>query len=184
MAEIVRVRNLSDRELNLAYDGRPTKVKPGGEAYVEREVAVIHLGDWTARGEKRREEYKRIRGKHGCLPGATVELEVGNPDSRVNADEIWEDRKPVVEIYDSVGEQLTTVLDDPEGETLSMEGSDEPSKERQIEAMRQQLARLEQDLAAQQRPETTAEPPEDTPDTSRKRRGKPPKVESAVGEEE
>lgn len=183
MAEIVRVLNSGPSEVNLAYDGRPTKVGPGKEAYVEREVAVIHLGDWTARGKRRQEEYRRIRGKYGCLPGATVELEAGNPDSRVNADEVWKKRMPRVELYDSVGERVTTVLEDPEGESLPAEGSEDVDKERMIESLRQQLGRLEQEVYAT-REDVTETPAEDTPDANRKRRGKPPRVESAVGEED
>lgn len=172
LLELVRCHNLGSTELRLAYNSRLFKVPAGGQMFIPAEAAVIHFGDWTQRGDRRMEEYRRIRGHHGCVPGESYEDTPGA--DRIPSDVLWEQRRPQVELYTVTDEKIVTVMDDPTGETLGAVGAPDDDKERILAALQAQLNRLEAELAAERSSAPTSPAPVDTPENAPRTKGRRP----------
>lgn len=188
--DLVRVRNLGDRPINGAYGGTGYLIPVGGETLMERECAIKDYGDFDARNlsmteEKLRfrdREFRRIRGIYGVSPGARIPVvdsggrptldEKGVPQETL-ADTVYMDRLPKVEIYLMDGTRVTTVIEDPEGETLPLEGASETDKDKALAEMKRQIEALTQSVVSMQEGKTQA--PVDSPQTDRPK-PKPAKV--------
>lgn len=178
MADLVRVRNLDTKSLRIAFDSKLTVIGPKQDGFVDREAACAHFGVWwSVKGGRpidRTEEYGRIRGLHGCFPGAPQDENSPN----------WEDVKPKVEIYEVNGTKVSTVIDDPEGENVPITERDDDDHMRatmqqmkdQLEDMQRKLDTSQSIVAAHTAPSL---PAEDSPETAPKRRRQAPRIEGA-----
>lgn len=179
MAEWIRVKNLGDKALNLAYNNRSTIIPPGGEGLVDREAAATHLGCWwaipggrrvfDAQGKvighepAREDEVKRVKALYGCFPGGPAEQE-------------WDERKPKVEIYDDGG-KVSTVIDDPEGASVPITEVNEGQMRESLLRMQQQMAEMRAQLDSQEFPVQL--PPADSPHNAPNKRRRPAEVRPA-----
>lgn len=175
MADLVRVKNLGDRPLRVAYNSKPIVIPAGQEIPMEKEAACVHFGNWELRNfpelsdpelrDARTLEYKRIRTLYGFHE--LVEDSEGTFQSSV----------PKVEIYEMDGSKVVTVLEDPKGDTLSVSGSSVTDKDAILQAMRDQMAAMQSQMEElENRPPEVpdVDVPVDSPETAAKR-GRPRK---------
>lgn len=173
----VRVHSDMDSDFHLQFNSRPYIIPAGSDAILPREAACIWFGDWTRRGDDRRKEYERIRGRYGTLEGFE------------GAQERWEKNRPNVRILEIDGSEVSSIINDPDGETLSIIGSSEATKEATIEAMQAQIQTMAAQLQGLQNGEVGpgSEVGEDSPTSAPRRTKRAPVVvparEAAVGEE-
>lgn len=160
MADIIRVRNNGDA-LRLAYNSQITIVGTGQDAFIEREAACIHFGNWVLRGKEREQEYKRIRGLYGAHLDRIKDPKEPSPD------ELWDRNYPKVELYETDGTKITPIWEDVEGTELPIEGSTVQDKERELQLLRERLEALE---ASFDEPEDQELPGVDSPENAPRRR--------------
>lgn len=182
----VEVRNTGSQDLRLALNSRITVIKPGQKAIVDREAASNLLGNWDLRDhptdplrKKRSEEYKRVRGLYGCMPGGLYEERYQSAEGHwlnrpIDIDRIWEERRPHAEVLVD-GRPVVLVIDDPEGRSLPAEDTTGMDRDRLIahllaqqEQMSEMISRLEAENRVGQMPEVA----EDSPDLNPVRRRK------------
>ena len=173
MADIVVCKNLGQVPLKVAYNSRVTVIPAGGQGFLDREAAIIHFGNWEARNHQRpdgtwvydrRFELQRIKGLAGSDKDGKSALE--HP-------EVWEARRPRVELFTPDNQRIVQVADDPDGDSLVEETKPDVAAqmrwmEAQLEALRQQLDERD-----------AADPvmiPEDTPETAVRRRTRTPQA--------
>lgn len=171
----VRVRNIGSQPFKGAYDNRPYLIPPGEERFLDREAIMIHTGDWLLRGEERRNEYRRVRGKYGCLPGEAVyEMSADGTVITVPSDQVWESRRPRLEVTELDGTICVLPIDDPDGTSMPIKDSTDEDKERMLARMQAQIDRMQAELERERQDarQPTVIAPEDTPAnvTSRKPR--------------
>lgn len=170
MASLVRVKNLGKTVLRLGHNSEVTVIAPGSEGFVDRECAARYFGNWTLRNTKeeafRLDELNRLKGLAGCNEhGVSALIDEG----------VWEDRKPQVELHDLEGKKIITVLDDPTGETLPLV-DESPNLQRQIEVLQEQLDTMRELMESG--PETPVIVEEDAPGVTKRKPGRPAKVEA------
>lgn len=107
MSEMRLVTNVGDRPYTDGYAGTTYLFNPGATQVVPKEAADLWFGDPTVRNEKHRrrreQEYDRLRIRYG-----------GFDDN-----DIFEENRPRVKVTSIDGEtEFTTVLDDPQGDTV------------------------------------------------------------------
>lgn len=172
--DMVRVRNLGDENLRIAYDSKATVIPPGQDGFVAKEAACAHFGVWWSqpggRPIDRKEEARRVKGLYGCFPGSPVEGD-------------WENSKPKVEIYEMDGTRVSTVIEDPEGVNLPVtERQDDSHLRTTVQAMQEQLEKMQSQLDQKDsiisQGIATELPQEDTPDTAPKRTRNQPQVQA------
>lgn len=173
MTDFVRVRNVGDTDLRLAYNSQPTVIPAGQEVPVDRDAAATWFGDWTRRNvpelqnpefrDARLNEYNRIRTLYGFH-----QLE---PES----EQTFKAKVPQVEIYEMDGTKVTSILEDPDGKDLPIVGSSNLDKEQLLSAMKDQMDAMAQKIAEMEDPHPDIEVPQDTPETAA-RRGRPRKA--------
>lgn len=132
---VIRVLNVGSEPIRQRYLRHWWTIPPGGEVVMPWDVFVCFFGDPRAKNLSpqrmdRRDAYNRIRFKYGALDN----------------DDLWDQNRPRVECFRINGEQITPLCDDPDGvdvtdATMSVAG---------YEAMQQQIAHLQQQLAAMQ----------------------------------
>lgn len=121
------IKNTTKRPLTLAWNSREYVLSPGKKTYVQLEAATNAFGDPRSgalqmsvpigppeAGERlfipsRDAEVKRLRGRYGILTGDDTDFFDGNGTWRV----------PKVKLETMDGEELTTVLDDPKGNSVN-----------------------------------------------------------------
>lgn len=192
--DLVRVKNVGDTTLEGAYGGVGWLVHPGGELVMETEAAKKDWGDWDTRNLSKTEghlrfrdrEFRRVRGLYGVTPGARIpvvdrngvpELDENGRPKEVLADTIWRERVPKVEIYSMDGTRFTTVLEDPEGADLPMDGTPSDDKDQAIAAMQSQIDKLLNAVADMQT--KSVDLPKDTPESAPRPQPKKAKVSAA-----
>ena len=181
MADIVRVKNVGSADFHGAYDNRPFVIAPGSEAIIDREAACIWFGDWNARNlgpeqrhQFRRMEVERLKGLYGA------HYDDPRDDPRISApmyaEEKWAANAPHVEIYETDGTKVTTVIEDPTGSTLPIENA--PAADVAAAAtMQKEIERLQSAVSELQGRDVKA--PTDSPERGTRRRG-PVAVEAAL----
>lgn len=175
MADTVRVHNKGTKDLSLAHDSKLTVVPAGGDGFIERECAIIHFGNPAVRNnpaaphqddrDARKMEYQRVLALYVSL---------GDGVSRDDLSVL-----PSAEVYELSGEKWTTVLEDPEGKTLPVQGAPEPEKENLIASMQSQIQRLQEQID-----QATSQPIAVNEDTPRPAKMKRPAVVAADSDEE
>lgn len=155
---IVRVSNVGDRTFRGKWSQRVWVIEAGTAAVVPVEAAKHWLGDWDAVGDMRKREVARLR----LLYGAHFSDTDGTERER------WERNRPMLECYLLSGDRITTVVDDPEGTSVTPTVRTEDQQrllEEQIQRLQAQLAAMQSVYDAQRagRPVLPAEVTEDRP---------------------
>lgn len=153
MEQFVRIRNTDEEEPFIGkYDGEYITIPAGGEKIVKYDVMVVWMGnpavEDTDRYAERREVYNNICAKWHAR-GLT-----GNDPSLL----------PSLEAYTEDGERIVTVMDDPEGISLtpSSESEGDIGKlQRQIDRL---TARLNEKVSG------LVDAPEDAPENDSRSR--------------
>ena len=167
MADYIRCKNLGSKPLRLGYNNRVTVIQPGEDGIIDRECACIHFGNWERRNYQRlsdgrwmyerREELRRLKGQAGSDDEGRSALE---------HDDVWQARKPKVEIWDG-NVKVVSVIDDPEGS--SMPEPVQSNMGEQIAWLQKQIQELQGKLLDSQTEDEMPDIPEDSPDTASRR---------------
>lgn len=157
----VRVHNDGDVDLLVQFNSQPFLIPAGGAGLLPREAACKDFGNWDTRGEDRDREYRRLRGIYGTLEGQPGD------------EERWKANRPKVRIFETTGEQVVTVIEDPQGKDLPVVGQALDETQSLIAEMRAEI----DELKAARYPQVeaaTGSIPEDTPANAPKRLRKAP----------
>lgn len=153
--DIVTLRNPDDAPtFHMKYG--PTKflhIEPGQSVTVPEEVAWHFLGRWWTdnsdpRERARTNEYRRLRQLYGAYDDEVL-WEEGYPSGHPSEPHATYPRgmKPRIEAYTMLGERITTVIDDPDGNAnMSTQVGREMSLERQVAFLGEQLAKMQRQL--------------------------------------
>lgn len=106
--QIIRLYNPTDEEWRGKFDSQVYVVPPGGESMAPYPALVCWFGNPAThnadkRNPERRKEFERLRAKYGVHEHL----------------ELWEKQRPHIECYTIDGQRIPTVVDDPEGVTVS-----------------------------------------------------------------
>jgi hypothetical protein len=174
---VVRVKNLGKVALRGAFDGTAYVIEPGESAILDEECAIKDFGDWGQRNygteestQYRKAEYLRLRGLYGVMPGTRIPSGKFNADGyplEVPSEVLLAERMPKVEITTMDGRKIPTVIDDPEGNELPLEGGDSTDQNRAIEAMQDQIASLKDALESMRSQVPELDIPKDSPQGQR-----------------
>lgn len=191
--DIVRVRNLGDTSIEGSYGGVGYLIRPNETAMLETECAKKDFGDWDARNASKTEEkyrfryreYLRVRGLYGVTPGARIPvMNNGQPEFGENgvpkeilADQVWKERVPKVEIELMDGSKVTTILEDPEGDSLPAGDIGSQDTDLVIAQMRADIEKLTS--ALEQVKSEPVDIPVDSPETAPRPAPKKAKVHAA-----
>lgn len=151
VANVVQLVNEGDTVFSMKYGPRDRLVLQPGESYfVQEEVAWQFLGRWWTdnadpRNRARVAEVNRLHVLYGAYE-----------------DEIlWEQTKPRLVAYAATGERITTVVDDPEGNSGTKGQTAfgrEQSLEAQMQIMQQQMLALQAQLEARDKRANDTQP--------------------------
>lgn len=126
---IVRVRNVGDKPFNGKFSNQLYTILPDSEAFVPWDAMALWMGNPdvrdVGRNRDRTDLYRRLRVRYGVYE---------HEDRLVNL--------PKLEAYDIDGRRITTVLDDPEGKTVtaaSASTADQENLRSQVNALSSQL---------------------------------------------
>lgn len=163
--DAVRIRNVGKAPIQVAYNSQVTILPVDTDAFMEREAAAIHFGNWTLSGAEREAEYKRLRG----LGGSDKEGR-----SAMEDDAVWDLVRPRVEIYELSGERITTILDDPAGHSITY--AKPLDYDAQLAALQDQVNRLMKERESDMALVPVSQVGEDKPETATRRRSREPSV--------
>lgn len=115
--DFVKVLNRGDKAVRLAWDNRPYDAAPEKETIVPVEAAIHALGDPRS-GPLMRSSSSN--GRVEWVPDRQTEIRrLKAWYSNQDGDESQVFNAPTIEVYTLDGERLTTVLEDPLGETVT-----------------------------------------------------------------
>ena len=179
MADIVIATNESDRDFHGRFNSVPFIIPAGGDAFIDREAAVLWFGDWTLRniGHEDRTQFRlaelnRLKGLYGA--GYDDPREDPRVPSPRNAAEKWAANQPKVKLREADGTAIPTVIEDPSGETLSLEDAPQNDLARALSSMQAQMDALKAQMAENVIP---TDVPVDDPGSAAKRRRGPVSME-------
>lgn len=117
--DIVRAVNTGDLPFTIGWDSRQYKLEPGKDTFIPFEAACLWFGD--PRSSNSIQSIKNQHGMVSFVPDRDSEVrrlrvKYGN----IGGDERFVDPGPSVDLYDLEGNQITTVLDDPEGDDVTV----------------------------------------------------------------
>lgn len=106
-----------DNSLSIMWDSKPYTLLPGHDSFIPFEAAACWFGD--PRSGERVISNRDNRGLVGFIPDRATEVRrlrtkydnQGGSDERLYF-------YPIVEVYDLEGQRITTVLDDPKGDSV------------------------------------------------------------------
>jgi hypothetical protein len=155
---LVKITNTGAVPFVGKWSGQRFEIRPGETKLVPEDAAWHWTGRHWLVGNRRREELDRLK----LLYGAHYSLD------DLTAEELWERNKPSLEVWTLDGDKVTTVIDDPEGRTVTPSSESEAERDllrSEIDALRKRLEALQGEYAARQRGEATSveEIPEDRP---------------------
>lgn len=132
---VVRLTNVGDKEFQGKYDGRTTTLEPGKTTMVTFAAMALWLGNpyshnRNPRNRQRLSELNRLRAKYGAYD---------NP-------ELWEQNKPLIEVYDAEGNRIITVVDDPDGTFLPPDEEDRNATA--VDTLQKRIAQLDAEMDA------------------------------------
>jgi hypothetical protein len=137
IAEVVQMVNAGDTTFNMPYGTARLIIEPGQSFMGQREIAAHFMGRWWTdntdpKYRERAEDLRRIRTLYGCYED----------------DAMWNARKPNLVLYSASGEEIRTLLDDPEGHYAKPQGLILGSSlEAQLAVMQQQMAQIQNAIA-------------------------------------
>lgn len=131
---VVRLHNDSTKPFRMRYLTLEYLIQPDDELVVPWEVMVSFLGSPDAqnlgpRRMDRKNVYEKLRVKYGAY----------------HDDAVWEINKPQLSAYRVTGERLTTVVDDPDGLSItpsSITQQTELAREAQLAMMQDQMVSM------------------------------------------
>lgn len=134
--EVIYAKNVGDTIVRWKYANQPYIIKPGQMAIVPWECMCLWMGnpeamDLDERRRNRRDELTRLQFKFGCYTDPVL----------------WEELKPKVECYTLSDERITTVVDDPYGESIHPD----VTTKAQNQLMAERMAKLEAELKSLRR---------------------------------
>lgn len=118
-SDIVRVVNTADAPFTIMYDSKSYKLEPGQDSFIPFPAAALWFGDPRSTGTLG--SVVNERGLRSYIPDRDTEVR----RLRVKYDNQFGDenkiiRHPLVEVYALTGERITTVLDDPAGDSVNV----------------------------------------------------------------
>lgn len=128
MQQSIRLVNAGDEPFEHIYDGEMVRIAPGSELFVPFDVMVAFMGHPNLRNT----DYENWRDEayiNLCLFYGALELESGPNPAKL----------PKLEAWDSEGNRISTIIDDPTGARLTVDTS-QPHSDTAI--MAQQLAAM------------------------------------------
>lgn len=137
IAEVVQMVNAGDTTFNMPYGTARLIIEPGQSFMGQTEIAAHFMGRWWTdntdpKYRERAEDLRRLRTLYGCYED----------------DVMWAARKPKLVLYSAAGEEIRTLLDDPEGHYAKPQGLIIGSSlEAQLAIMQQQMATLQATIA-------------------------------------
>jgi hypothetical protein len=168
------LRNEGDSTFAGLYGGQMWRISPGESAVVQREAAVLWLGDPRLidheKGGRlvpaRSDEVDRIKLRYG-IPGIPFDPQTGKPMPT------WEEAIPKLRVTNHQGEEIRMIIHDPEGDSVKV--VNQTVEENRL--LTEQMQRMEAELASMrqrfeaipQREEGVQEVPEDTPQAASRR---------------
>ena len=157
MADLYYVENQGETTFLDAFNGQNFVVEPGQKEMVPKDAISLWFGDNALvddeRGKWRRHENDRLRRRYGAY----------------HVDDVWEEVQPHVLVTDIDGNELSTVLSDPHGRTVTQSSqtiSDKDELEGLIRRQAKELEALKSEFKAAARKEAadkTGDMEEDTP---------------------
>lgn len=184
MADIVRVKNRAGVPFEGRYNNQPFTIPARGDSIIDREAAIIWFGDWEARDigrdprmHFRSQEVARLKGLYGAhFDDPREDPRFENP---LTADEKWERNKPQIDLFEADGTPIISVIADPTGKGLPIEGAPAEDLAAVMADMQRQMTELQSKLIAAQEAASTSDIPEDSPNDAPRRRRGPVTVEQA-----
>lgn len=135
MEQSVRLVNNGDQDFVYPYDGRMVTIPAGGELFVPFNAMVAWMGHPNLRNTDydrwREESYNNL-----CLFYGALTTQGANPE-----------KLPKLAAYDTEGNRITTILDDPSGATLVVDTSN-TSEHSDMAILAQQVRTLTSALSA------------------------------------
>lgn len=154
MDQIVKVVNVGDEPFRDSYNSQRFTIPPGSETLVPYAAACLWCGDNSkrdidARRLYRRREYERLCTRYGVYH---------------RGDDVFQERRPRLEVYAPGGERITMLAEDPHGDALTVvpglgTGTDTAILQQQVDALKAHIEALQ---AASTHPTPTAPNAADT----------------------
>lgn len=156
MPPIVRIHNAGDTTFTDMFNGQPFSIPPGGDEFIDFDAMCLWLGHPEAnnndpRNRVRVAEYQRLRTRYGV---SAQELQLNMNGQQVDTNELFDQMRPKLEVYDTQGKPIITVADDPDGTLLTAKPETAPSQElilSRMQQMEQEMAALRSELAQRER---------------------------------
>lgn len=146
IGDYVQVKNNDDKPLILTYDSRRHVIEPGATRPIPFECGNLYFGDPRSSTNiaSKRDNVGRVQ----FIPDRATEVRRLRTlyDNQMGDDTII-DNHPDVEVYDYDGNRVTTVLDDPSGETVTASVTSISENDQLRELLRRQQATI--DMLAQ-----------------------------------
>jgi hypothetical protein len=141
--DIVRVVNRGDAPYTIMYDSKPYKLMPGEDSFIPFSAACVWFGDPRSTGQIG--AVQNERGIRSYIPDRDTEVRRlrAKYDNQFG-DESTIIRHPVVEVYAVTGERITTVLDDPSGESVNVATQTVTEQGNMVALIQAQQAQIDQ----------------------------------------
>lgn len=175
LVNVVRIQNDGDKDFVRKYGPRERLSIPAHQAvFVTEEVAWHFLGRWwftnadpDPRRKMRAQEVNRLRTLYGAYED----------------DAAWEQQRPKLSCWTPDGKRVTTVVDDPEGDTLpaGTQLTRSLSLESQVEFLSQQLVQMQGRLDREHEERLATQGPDAQPDASPRPSTRPPLAVPGMG---
>jgi hypothetical protein len=148
-----------------ACNGRIFRIEPGAQFTIPFDALCLWMGhpranNFDPRNPVRHQIFEQLRARYGAYD---------DKERGVSAEQLWEQNKPTLEIYDQYGKRVITVVDDPEGNMVSDEGTTSAMSTEQdmimaeFTKMRREIEELRSALNRQQ-DDASPIPPPSTPE--------------------
>lgn len=161
----LKVTNLANEEWRDSFANQPYVIPPNHTAIIDSDAVKLWTGDYEAldrpNNPARLAEFMRLKVRYGCSDDP----------------EMWERDKPVLAVEDIEGNKITTVIEDPTGETINpppAQSTDLLVLEDALRKQQRQIEILTEELATRKATEiaTQVELPADTPENAPTSRAK------------
>lgn len=147
--QIYKVINLDSKEFVDTCNGQTYHIPPGSETLIPLAAVDVWFGNPDARNTEQRkyrnEEFNRLRVRAGAYEN----------------NDVWEMNKPKVKVLTITGEEVLTVVADPEGKHLNPDTSSQADTERLNEQIQMLAAQVEMLNAQKKQDEHLAESAEE-----------------------
>jgi hypothetical protein len=161
MAEVVRIVNQGSQPYVDYFNSSKYVIPPGKELLVDFDAMALWLGhpaanNFDPRNRVRVQEYQRLRVRYGV---ESRSLELSTAGQAVDADQLFKEMRPPLEVFDASGAPIITVADDPEGTFVAPpDPATQPQSDialimARLQQTEQEMADLRSELARRDRAE-------------------------------